>query len=294
MLRTQKRKGACQKILFVAALIVMSSAAVRGRLCSPVDAAMDNGRTIIKNARVFDGEKIIPRATVVFSEGKITSVAESAPLPPDAEVINGQGKTLLPGLIDSHVHVWSQANLRQYLAFGVTAVVDMFTSPQFMSEIKKSQAEGRASDCAWLVSPGILATAPGGHGTQYGLPIPTLTRPDEAESFVAARVAEGSDFIKIIVDDGSAFGLSRPTLSKETLAALIKAAHQRGKMAIVHAATLQNCVDALEAGADALAHLYFTDASDPDFGKLVSRQKAFVIPTLSVLQTLAGITEAED
>jgi hypothetical protein len=169
----------------------------------------------------------------------------------------------------------------------------MFTSVEFMTDVKKAQAEGGAEDMAYMISPGILVTTPGGHGTEYGVPIPTIKEPAEAQKFVDDRIAEGSDFIKIIVDSGATYGLSRPTISKETMAAVIKAAHARGKMALVHAASLQNAIDALNAGADGLAHLYFDDAFDPNFGRLAAAKKAFVIPTLSVLQTLAGITEPE-
>ena len=102
----------------------------------------------------------------------------------------------------------------------------------------------------------------------------------------------GRDFIKIIYDDGSSYSISRPTLNLATLSAVIKAAHKRGKLVVVHAATLQNCIDVLEAGADGLAHLFFNNAFDPDFGRLVARKKALVIPTLSVLQSMNGITSA--
>jgi hypothetical protein len=147
---------------------------------------------------------------------------------------------------------------------------------------------------ATLISAGTLATAPGGHGTQYGLPIPTLTKPDEAQGFVDARIAEGSDFIKIIYDDWSTFSLSRPTLSLEIIAALIEAAHKKGKIVVVHAATLKNCQDVLIAGADGLAHMYFNEAFDPEFGRQVAKEKAFVIPTLSVLERMKGARPAGD
>jgi hypothetical protein len=51
-----------------------------------------------------------------------------------------------------------------------------------------------------LFSAGTLVTPPGGHGTEYGFPIPTITAADQADAFVAARVAEGSDYIKIVYD----------------------------------------------------------------------------------------------
>jgi len=243
----------------------------------------------IKNVRVFDGERVIPEATVIIDSGRIRSVGKNISIPQGAKIIDGKGKTLLPGLIDSHVHVVYPNALEKALIFGVTAVVDMFMDVNLMKNIKEKQKEGKAQNMAYLVSAGTLATAPGGHGTEYGLKIPTLTRPEEAPSFIEARIAEGSDFIKIIYDSGEAYFRSWNTLDLKTISALIQEAHQRDKIVVVHAATLQNCIDVLKLGADGLAHVYFNDAFSPDFGRLMAEKKAFIIPTLTVLENMIGI-----
>lgn len=249
--------------------------------------------TVIKNVRIFDGEKTISSGIVVIDKDKIAAAGESVSIPIKANVIDGKDHTLLPGLIDAHVHVWDAENLKQSLAFGVTTVVDMSMNISIMTEIKKMQASGKADDKAYLLSAGILITAPGGHGTQL-LPIPTIARPDEAQVFVDARIAESSDFIKIIYDDGGAYSMIYPTLDLNTITAVIKAAHRRGKTGVVHAATLQNCTDVLKAGADGLAHLFFNDAFDPEFGRLAALKKAFVIPTLTILESLSGSSGASE
>ncbi len=169
----------------------------------------------------------------------------------------------------------------------MTVLVDMFTSAEFVSAQKKAQAAG-FRPMAHLVSSGILATAPGGHGTEYGVKVPALTAPGEAQAWVDARLAEGSDFIKIIRDDGSTYGRAIPAIARETEAALIAAARARGRRTVVHAATLRQCREALEDGADGLAHLHFDDAFDPDFGRLAASRKAFIIPTLTVLAAMNG------
>lgn len=266
-------------ILLAAAAAVMVPKAANAR-----GSETPGGAVVIRNVRLFDGDRLVPKTNVVFEYGRVTAVGPKAKAPAGAEVIDGTGKTLLPGLIDAHVHVITAEALRQSLVFGVTAVIDMFTSADLMKTLKEDQAAGKAGGRAFFVSPGILATAPGGHGTQFGLQIPTLRGPGEARAFVDARVAEGSDFIKIILDDGSAYSFPRPTLDMATVSALVEAAHSRNKMAIIHAATLENCRDSLNAGVDGLAHLFFDGASDPGFGRLAARKKAFVIPTLSVIQ----------
>lgn len=242
------------------------------------------GSIIFKNVRVFDGDSVIPEAAVVISEGKIESVfiGKTLLVPKGYGVIEGEGMTLLPGLFDSHVHVMGKETLTQALVFGVTTVVDMFMDVQTMANIKKEQKLS-AGDKAYLVSSGTLATSPGGHGTEYGLAIPTLSSPEDAPDFVSNRIKEGSDFIKIIYDDGSTYGYNRPTLSQSTIAAVIKSAHEKGKMAIIHAASLDNCVFALKNDVDGLAHLFFNNDFDPNFGRIAAEKNCFVIPTLSVL-----------
>lgn len=245
----------------------------------------------IQNVRIFDGEKIILNGTVVFQDGKIVGVGKNVSFPADAEKIDGQGKTLLPGLINAHLHVTSEDSLKQCLIFGVTTVVDMFMSTELMTAIKEKQSQGEASYMATLFSSGTLITVPGGHGTEYGIDIPTITKPEEAQEFVDARIDEGSDFIKIIYDDGSTYSTKTPTIDKKTMKAVVDAAHKRGKLAVVHIMSLQEAKEALRAGADGLAHLYCEDAYDPGFGSLVARHEAFVIPTLSVLRSMSGLVD---
>jgi imidazolonepropionase-like amidohydrolase len=284
-------KKTIQTIFLIAGLLTLAGLAgtppgSAGAWAAPQDQP---AATVIAHVRVFDGENLIPADTVIFKNGRVEAVGKNLSPPPGAAVIDGRGQTLLPGLIDAHIHTLSIDNLKQCLIFGVTSVIDMFTDVKLMKEIKQLQAAGKASDLAAFISSGTLATVPHGHGTEYGLAIPTLTRPEEAAAWVEARLAEGSDFIKIMYDDGSSFGVQLPTLSLDTVRALIAEAHRRGRMAIVHAAILRNCLDVLQAGADGLAHLYFDAAFDTEFGRLAARQKAFVIPTLTVLNGGAGL-----
>ncbi len=95
----------------------------------------------------------------------------------------------------------------------------MFTEPGMASAMRAEQRAGPVPGRADLFSAGVLATAPGGHGTEYGFPIPTLTSAGEAQAFVDARIAEGSDWIKIVHDDGALFGLNWPSLDVATVGA---------------------------------------------------------------------------
>jgi imidazolonepropionase-like amidohydrolase len=249
--------------------------------------AFGPGEFVVRNVRVFDGERVIPRGEVWVSGGTIRAVARDVHAPANVRAIDGEGGTLLPGLIDAHTHAFGDA-LRQALVFGCTTELDMFTDHSMAAEIKKKQAEGLDADMADLRSAGTLVTAPHGHGTEYGMSIPTIERPEDAQAFVDARCAEGSDYIKIIYDDGKTYGLEMPTINKETLRAVVDAAHRRDRLAIVHIGTQKGAVDAIQAGADGLAHLFSDTPPEPGFASLVAGCRAFVVPTLSVLSSMGG------
>ena len=280
---------------FAATLRVLGWMALYLALSAPaiILAGPDSSNSfVIRKARVFDGQKVIQQADVWVENGTIKSVGTGLNVPSGTKVIDAAGDTLLPGLIDAHTHAWGDA-LKEAEIFGVTTELDMFTAVKFMQETKKDQAAGKDLDQADLRSAGTCATAPGGHGTEYGIPVPTLTSPAEAQAWVDARVAEGSDYIKIIVEDGSAYGGHIPTLSMETVKALIDAAHKRGKLTVVHIGTQQEARDVIAAGADGLAHLFSDSAPAPDFGKFAAAHHVFIVPTLDVLESASGVASGE-
>jgi imidazolonepropionase-like amidohydrolase len=174
--------------------------------------------------------------------------------------------------------------LEQALVFGVTTELDMFMSPEVAAQVKREDRPSRAD----IRTAGILVTAAGGHGTQFGVSIPTLDSPDKADAFVTERIAQGSDYIKIVYDNGASLGLRFPTLSKETLIAVIAAAKRHGKLAVVHVGDCKSAVEAIEAGADGLVHVPFDKPADDSFAKLVKSKGAFVIPTLSIIESACG------
>jgi imidazolonepropionase-like amidohydrolase len=244
-------------------------------------------QTAITNVRLFDGTKVIPHATVVIDGTRIVAAGANVAVPKDAKVIDGNGKTLLPGLIDSHTHVFP-GSLERALRFGVTTELDMFTSLLTLDPLRAEQAKGPVTNRADVYSAGTLVTVAGGHGSEY-FPIPTFKSGDDPQAFVDARIAEGSDYIKLIVETGEAYGMKLPTLSKSDLTALIAAAHKRGKMAVVHISTLAGARDAIDAGADALVHIFADKTPEAGFGAFVAAHHAFVVPTLTVNESTTGV-----
>lgn len=207
-------------------------------------AAAQASTTLVEDARVFDGKFAHEHRSVLVVDGVIANADYHGAAPAGARIVSGKGRTLLPGLIDSHVHAYRHFELP--LLFGVTTEVDMMTSVQVMQQTTKAMAAGTNRDKADLFSAGALVTAPGGHGTEYGFPIPTLANGGDAQAFVDARIAEGSHFIKVVMEDG--YGEHKfNSLDRATVKAVIDAAHRRGKLAVVHISTLANARAALEA-----------------------------------------------
>src|SRR4051812_45691110 len=150
----------------------------------------------IQHVRVFDGNRVIENSNVLVDSGLIRAVGPNVAKPATSRVMDGTGKTPLPGLIDSHTHTIEAMSLQQAPIFGITTDLDMYTVPASAASIKKQRAPGYVN----LFTAGYLATAPGGHGTEYGIPVPTLSKPEEAQAWVDARIAEGSDYIKAVLD----------------------------------------------------------------------------------------------
>ena len=247
--------------------------------------------TLIQDVRVFDGKTVHERRSVLFDGGVIVDADFRGAAPNGSRIVSGAGRTLLPGLIDAHTHAFKGLDLP--LLFGVTTQVDMFTAVPLMQEVKASMASGKNTARADMFSAGTLATAPNGHGTQYGLPIPTLSRLEQARDFVDARIAEGSDFIKIVLEAGGQGTSRMNSLDLATARALIEAAHLRGKLAVVHVSNEQDARAALDAGADGLVHLFLGAAPDAQavdsLARLARSKGAFVIPTFTVMESMAGV-----
>jgi imidazolonepropionase-like amidohydrolase len=243
---------------------------------------------LFHDVRVFDGARTFTHQDVLVQDGKIARIGARLAATPNAHVIDGSGKTLLPGLIDAHAHAWGPGPLATALVFGVTTELDMFTSVDVARAMRAEQHAAMATSRADLFSAGTLVTAPHGHGTESGPRIPTLAAPDSAQAFVDARIAEGSDYIKLVYDDGRVYGISWPTLTPATMRAVIVAAHTRGKLAVVHVGDLAGARAAIDAGADGLAHLFVDREPDAEFGRFVAAHKAFVVPTLTVLKSITG------
>jgi imidazolonepropionase-like amidohydrolase len=286
------RKPWIQGLLAASVLVSLVASRVRADeapIPSVTVAAQRSQTFVVRNARVFDGLHVVTATDVFVQRGVIKAVGKKLAVPAGVTPIDGTGRTLLPCLIDAHTHSYLTAR-RDALRFGVTTELDMFGDYHQIASAKRDRERLDPVDQADLWSAGTLATAPHGHGTEYGFPIPTLTTPAEAPAFVQARFNEGSDYLKIILEDGSAYGQTIATLDAATAKALVAEAHVEHKLAVAHVATEAEAVDAIDAHIDGLAHVFMDRVASDDVVKRIRRSGAWVVATLSVAAA-SGRTE---
>ena len=229
-------------------------------------------KTTIFNVDVFDGQNLVGPTTVVI-DGSVIGVANS-PGPAGAE-IDGTGCTLLPGLIDCHVHAYTEDHLREFASYGVTTVLDMgsFTDIGPLRTRSNRPGSGLPSYRS--------ALCPAAHPSSRHAAFLKLADADlvggaaEAEPFAAARLAAGPDYLKIIGDV--------PGFDEPTLAALAKAARDRGMLSIAHAAHKQAYERAVRAGVDVLTHIPVDGVLDDETVAQLKAADRVVVPTLGMM-----------
>ena len=140
----------------------------------------------------------------------------------------------------------------------------MFNDPSLLpGAIKQRRSTARTSQ-ADLWSAGIGVTVPGGHPLQPGWDFPRVTAGTDIEQFVADRIAEGSDYVKVILENGGPSPRPPlPTLTPDQFRRTIIAAHRHRRRAVVHAEKLQLALSAVRSGADGLVHAFWDTAAGP-------------------------------
>jgi dihydroorotase-like cyclic amidohydrolase len=115
---------------------------------------------LLKNVRIFDGDKTIDKGCVLVEGGKISKVSETAPNY-SGTTYSKPGHTLIPGLIDTHVHCdgANEVALPQSLRFGVTTVCDMHNE---FNNILKLREQIKGGECADLKTTSFAATIDNG------------------------------------------------------------------------------------------------------------------------------------
>jgi imidazolonepropionase-like amidohydrolase len=221
----------------------------------------------LANVRIFDGRTLSAPSSVTIENGLIGF----SPL--GTQTVDAQGATLLPGLIDAHMHLSDITTLQQLTGHGVTTAMDMACWPA--SHVDSLRHQAGLTD---VRSAGVPAAEPGSiQGHLPGFPASALlTSPQQALPFVTARVSEGSDYIKVIVDV--------PGLSPAILQALVAAAHGYGKAVMAHATSTQAISTALAAGIDMVHHTPLDVPLDAGTVAQYTSGGRVAVPTLTMMQ----------
>jgi len=227
--------------------------------------------TVLKNVTVIDGTGAAakPNSAIVMTDGKIAYVGPVSGLkaPAGAREVDLSGKFVIPGLIDSHVHVGMmkdvtqdekyetpenvQADLKTYAAYGVTAVQVLGTDKDFVLDMRNRQRKSRPS-MARLFSAGQGAVMKGGYGGLVGVTNPIST-PAEARKLVDEQAAKGVDFIKLWMDD------ERKTIpvkmTYEISKAIIDEAHKKNLKVVAHVFYLADAKELVREGINGFGHM---------------------------------------
>lgn len=270
-------------MLVVIGLVVTS---LLGLLAEPTAGqdttlVVENGRIIVGDGTVLEG------ASVVVAGDRIVSVVPEVVEVPEARHIDASGRTVLPGLIDTHVHLLVPSTalvprgdsvvdafiqdelpgrLERLLKAGVTTVM---STGDFWPHVREVRDRVRSGELAGprIFTSGPVFTVPGGHpaatvcGPRGGrgpnpwcrrhMAVEVATR-TEAREAVNRLAREGVDLIKMVYDSVSPPDVAqmRPELVEE----IVAAAHDRGLRAYAHAYEIDNAINAVQSGLDGLVH----------------------------------------
>jgi imidazolonepropionase-like amidohydrolase/ABC-type multidrug transport system permease subunit len=276
---------------------------------------------LIRGARIFIGDgKVIENGSVLVRGGKIAEIYEGAG--PDAktlkaEVVEAAGKTILPGLIDVHVHLGAPGgiysdmsqydagkamfrNLEAYLYSGVTTVRSVGDGLDNALKVRSEVGSGEVLG-AELQTCGPMFTAPGGHGTEYFKNLPPNIRQsiekqvvripassDEAKQQVDELKKRGVDCIKAILESGGG-GMVYNRLDTGLFDAVAQEAHADSLPLAVHTGDVRDVTDAVKAQANSVEHGSFRDKIPDELFAEMAKQGIFYDPTLSVGEAFKDI-----
>lgn len=264
-------------------------------------------------ATLIDGVSVaaIPDAVVIIENGRISAVGRRSQLsiPPAAERIDLTGLTILPGLIDSHVHITfalgtggpngPQAGeivngvLREFLRNGVTSVRDLGGAYPWIVGLARSIDAGQREGPR-VFAAGPMLTAPGGHpagtllrGIEPAIAVGTrqLTSPEQARTVVRDLAAGGVDIIKAVLDSrGRANSPERlPTLDAPRLNAIVSEARAAGLPVTVHWQNVEELPVVVAARPTQVEHSGYAPIPAPLIAEIAAAGIA-VDPTLTIMQ----------
>ena len=255
--------------------------------------------TVYEGARLIDGSggPAVENSAFVVADAKFTQVGRKGELraPADAAHVDLSGKTVMPALVDAHVHLgyrkgttftadnFTRENileqLRQFSYWGVSAVLSTGTDIgdlifQLRNATRRPDYSGALIRTAWRgIAPPDAGPFPPMRAAPFGVATEEQARADVRE--LAARKV---DLVKIWVDDRNG---TLPKLTPAIYKAVIDEAHKHGLRVIAHTVTLADVKELLRANIDGFAHMFRDRDADADvMGLLKTRPDVFFMLTL--------------
>lgn len=258
----------------------------------------------IKNVRIIDGNgSCIENGYIVFDENGIAAVSEK-PLTAEKE-IDGTGKTVMPGLIDSHVHLGMLSvpdgfeivardretevaakacgQCQELLKFGITTVRNMGT--KFDADIYlRNMIEDGLVTGPRIVASGSVVAITGGHGYHIARECDTV---EEALRATRTLIKNGAQVIKCmatggVLTKGSVVGAQQ--LSYEQMSAIAEEAKRTGRITGAHCIGYEGTKSAILAGIDTIEHGYMLDEA---LIELMAERGTYFSPTLIASRAIA-------
>jgi len=236
------------------------------------ELALING-TLINGS----GDEPVADAIVVVQDDRIMAAGpkDMVDIPANAEIIDVNGATILPGFINAHVHRgYREQNLKTWAQGGVTTVRDLAGRSQF--DLRDTL--NRDNTNARLVAVGPMVTTVGGYPGS-GLMVES---PEDAHQKVNGLIDDGADVIKIPIEDDLQ-GRRWSMLSMEEIVAIVETAHARGLPVSAHISRAKHLKIAIEAGVDDVAHMIVDNLPDDLITQMIN-QDIYWEPTLELWQ----------
>lgn len=247
-----------------------------------------NRPLVLTNCRIIDGTGRSPLTdgVLVVADGRIAAVGKipKEAFPADCRIIDLQGATVLPGLVNAHVHnAYREAHAALWASCGVTTVRDLSCG---RSEVDKAVAfrdRARANPrLCRVVSAGSMITVPWGYMGLYGI---TVRSERDARAKVQKQLDAGVDCLKITLQEPA---FTHPANLSPALAGFITAlAHERGVPVTAHVGTTKDLRVALDCGVDDIAHVTSDELTDELIDRMV-KAGVYLEPTLTNWATDKG------
>lgn len=300
------------RLAAVALLLVLAACSQRPKVALPEPAPP--AATVFRNVSVFtagDGDALLRGQDVVVVGEHIARVGPTGTVavPENARIVAGEGRTLLPGLIDVHVHVggvesapWKarlpdeDLNLQRMLYAGITTVLDLGGPLDEARRFSRELASGARAGPELRYTGPHVAIRDGHPAAMVSLfvswPVDRLLRPRlsfevrdraDVERAVAKVAAHGGALVKITIDDIPK-GASKLDLALARHA--VERARAAGLRTIAHIGSNDDLEVALDAGVDALAHGVYREPLREDLVDRLAAAKVAVVPTVGVFTAI--------